>query len=333
VLCTAESIGTDKQSSPDDFSEAVSTMHGVLLVDKPEGITSNDVVRLIKWCVRPSKVGHSGTLDPAASGLLVILIGAGTRLLDYLDESRKRYRLTIRLGEETDTGDREGTVTRTADPSGITAERIEEVALQYHGVIDQVPPHFSAIKRGGVPLYKLARKGVFPDLPPRKVEIHSLALLKWEPPFADLDLVCSRGTYARSLARDMGRDLDVGARLEALRRTESGAFSVADAIRVEEIEARGAAAVSEHLIPMERALSHIPDLQVTVQEARKLMMGTGIAVSRARLPLSGPYQNQPGRVFKVTSGNSGLLILVRPEPKGTEVLIRPLKVFKTWSDD
>ncbi len=308
-------------------------MHGVLLVDKPEGITSSDVVRLVKRCVKPAKVGHSGTLDPAACGLLVILIGAGTRLLDYLDENRKGYRLTIRFGEETDTGDREGITIRTADPSHITTERIEEAAQQYRGVIDQVPPHFSAIKKGGVPLYKLARKGVFPELPPRKVEIHSLVLLKWEPPFADMDLLCSRGTYARALARDIGRDLEVGARLERLRRIKSGSFSVENAITVEEIRSRGAEAVSENLIPMDQALIHIPELQVTAQEARRLMMGAQIPVSRARLPAAGPSGDQPCRVLKVSSGDGGLLILVRPEPKGTELVIRPLKVFKTWGDE
>jgi tRNA pseudouridine55 synthase len=306
-------------------------MHGILLLDKPEGITSHDVVRLVKKCVRPAKVGHTGTLDPAATGLLVILLGAGTRLLDYLDERRKRYLLTIRLGEETDTGDREGTVIGTADPSFITAGKIEEVAQRYRGVIDQVPPHFSAIKKGGVPLYKLARKGVYPELPPRKIEIHALVMIKWEPPFVDLDLVCSRGTYARSLARDIGRDLEVGGRLENLRRTESGAFRVADAITVDEITCGGIDAVSEHLIPMSKALTHIPDLQVTAQEVRKLMMGAYIAISRSRLPVTN--HSQPSRVFKVSSGNGGLLILVRPEPRGTEVLINPVKVFKTWSEE
>ena len=146
-----------------------------------------------------------------------------------------------------------------------------------------------------------------------------------------MDLVCSRGTYARSLARDIGRDLEVGARLEKLRRTESGAFSVADAITVDEINLGGIDAVSERLIPMSRALTHIPDLQVTAQEVRKLMMGAHIAVSRSRLPSSD--HSQPGRMYKVSSGNGGLLILVRPEPKGTEVLILPVKVFKTWSEE
>ena len=200
-------------------------MHGILLVDKPEGITSNGLVQLVKRLVRPSKVGHSGTLDSAASGLMVLLLGAGTRALEYLDESRKTYLMQVLLGEETDTGDREGNVIRTGDSSSITRENIEQALLSQRGVIDQVPPHFSALKKQGVRLYKLARKGVFPELAPRKVEIFSLELLKWDPPFLDLEMVCSKGTYARALARDLGQELDVGARLEKLRRNHQRPFS------------------------------------------------------------------------------------------------------------
>ena len=155
----------------------------------------------------------------------MLLLGAGTRAVEYLDEGRKTYLMQVLMGEETDTGDREGNVIRTGDPSGITEEQIQQALHIRRGVIDQVPPHFSALKQEGVRLYKLARKGVFPELAARKVEIFSLELLKWNPPFLDLEMVCSKGTYARALARDLGQDLDVGARLENLRRNNQRSFS------------------------------------------------------------------------------------------------------------
>jgi len=305
-------------------------MHGILLIDKPEGITSNDVLRVIKKLLKPAKVGHSGTLDPAASGLMVVLIGAGTRALEYLDENRKTYELVVRLGEETDTGDRDGTVVRTGDASQLDLPRIQEVLDAYKGVLDQVPPHFSAIKKNGVPLYKLARKGVFPDLAPRKIEVFSLLVRNWEPPLLALELICSKGTYARSLARDMGRDLDVGGRLESLRRSGSGPFRVEDALRLDAIADGGREVIAQRLISLPRALSHIPDLQVTIAEVRRLMRGTEVIVPRARLQVADdPLAPQP-RLYKIVSGNDGLVILVRPEPRGTEISLRPAKVFNTW---
>lgn len=305
-------------------------MHGILLIDKPEGITSNDALRIIKKLIRPAKVGHSGTLDPAASGLMVVLIGAGTRALEYLDENRKTYELVVRLGEETDTGDRDGAVVRTGDPSGLDLPCIQEVVAGFKGVMDQVPPHYSAIKKNGVPLYKLARKGVFPELAPRKIEIFSLAVRNWDAPLLGLELICSKGTYARSLARDIGRDLNVGGRLESLRRIASGPFQVKDALGLDAIADGGKELISRRLISLARALSHIPDLQVTIAEVRRLMRGTEVIVPRGRLPVpDDPLEPQP-RLYKIVSGNDGLVILVRPEPKGSEISLRPAKVFSTW---
>ncbi len=307
-------------------------MHGILLVDKPEGITSNEVVRIVRSRIKPAKVGHTGTLDPAATGLMVLLIGAGTRVLDYLDESRKRYLMTVLLGEETDTGDREGVVIRKEDPSGISLAAIEEVLISYRGVLDQVPPHYSAIKKEGVPLYKLARKGIFPDLSPRVVEIFSLVVTGWSQPLLELDMICSKGTYARALARDIGNELGVGGRLENLRRTASGPFNVEDAMTLDEAAVGGAEAISRRIIDLTDALAHIPDLPVLPTEVRKLMQGAPVAVPRSRLALAGSAADKPARLFKIVSGNGGILILVRPEPKGADVSIRPVKVFHTWQE-
>jgi tRNA pseudouridine55 synthase len=304
-------------------------MHGILLVDKPEDMTSSHVVKILKHLVKPAKVGHTGTLDPAASGLLVLLIGAATRTLDYLDESKKRYKLTVRLGEQTDTDDRDGTVVRSEDPSAVTSDQIEQVLGAYTGVMDQVPPHYSAIKKNGVPLYKLARKGVLLPLEPRKVEIFSLEMGKWEPPFLDLELVCSKGAYARSLARDIGNDLGVGGRLERLRRTESGPFAVDDSMTVQDIDTGGVEIVSQNLISVPEALSHIPDLQISSPELRRILRGSPFTLARSRVPRSDLFCNRQSHLFKIVSGNGSVVILVRCEPKGTEVSVRPVRVFST----
>jgi tRNA pseudouridine55 synthase len=305
-------------------------MHGVLLVDKPEGITSNDVVGIVKRFVRPAKVGHTGTLDPAATGLVVILIGAATRALDYLNESRKEYRLTILLGEETDTDDRDGTVMRTADPSGVTSVRIDEVLAGYLSVFDQVPPRYCAIKKNGVPLYKLARKGVSVEVPARKVEVFSLVMVGWNTPLLELEMKCSKGTYARALARDIGRDLGVGGRLESLRRTASGPFRVQDALGLDEITTGGAATIRSRLIPLPSALAHIPDLPAFPAEIRRLMRGSPVNYSRSRFALLKQPTEGIARLLKIVSGNGDLIILVRPQPSGAEIALTPVKVFKAW---
>lgn len=307
-------------------------MHGILLVDKPEDMTSNDVVKILKRLVKPAKVGHTGTLDPAATGLMVLLLGAATRTLDYLDEGKKIYTLTVRLGEQTDTDDRDGTLIASSDPSGVTADRIEHVLEAYTGVLDQVPPHFSAIKREGVPLYKLARKGVFPPLEARKVEIFSLEMLRWEPPNLDLELICSKGTYARALARDIGLDLEVGGRLEKLRRTASGSFSVNDSLTLEEIAVGGREIVAAKLIGLAEALSHISDLQVSGPELRRILRGSAFTLPRARLHQD-LFSSRQSHLFKIVSGNGNVVILVRCEPKGTEIDVRPVRVFNALGND
>jgi len=307
-------------------------MHGILLVDKPEGITSNRLVGAVKKLVRPAKVGHSGTLDPAASGLMVVLIGQGTRTLDYLDESRKEYRLTVRLGEETDTDDREGKVIGTGDPSGIAPARIEEALESYRGVLDQVPPQYSALKKNGVPLYKLARQGIQTDVPARKVEVFSLILKKWAPPLLNLEMISSKGTYARSIARDLGRDLDVGGRLESLRRTASGPFKVEDALPLDDISFGGREVIEENLIALPEALAHIPELSVFPLEVRRLMRGTSVNVPRSRLAVLKPAADPQPRLFKIVSGDGDLIILVRPRPKGPDISLLPVRVFNTLSD-
>ncbi len=306
-------------------------MHGILLVDKPEGISAGKVVTIVKNRVKPAKVGHSGTLDPAATGLMVILIGGATRALDYLDENRKAYSMGVLLGEETDTCDREGTVTSTIDPSGVQLSDIRRALEKYSGVIDQIPPHFSALKKEGVPLYKLARQGVLVDLPPRKVEIFSLEIAAWNPPMLDLELVCSKGTYARSLARDLGRDLGVGARLESLRRTAGGVFRVERAVTLEAVSQGGRALIQEHLIGVPDALGHIPDFPLIPGQLSKLLLGNSVTVSRAGVPVSGVSPNAQRLLFKIVGDDGAVVILVRVQPQGPGVALQPIKVLSLRS--
>jgi tRNA pseudouridine55 synthase len=308
-------------------------MHGILLVDKPDGITSNDVVRGVKRLVKPAKVGHTGTLDPAATGLVVVTIGSATRALDYLDESRKEYKLTVRLGVETDTDDRDGKVTATSDPFAVTYEQVEDALVKYSGVVDQVPPQFAAVKKDGVPLYKLARRGIQTEIAPRKVEIYSICITGWAPPLVDLEMICSKGTYARALARDLGRDLGVGGLLQQLRRTASGSFRVERAFRLEDILAGGLQLVRENLVALPDALAHIPDIQATLAEIRKLMKGASVSVVRSRLPRPEDTPNMSRlALFKIVSGEGGLVILVRPQPDRNDMALLPARVFKMWEE-
>lgn len=208
---------------------------GILVVDKPDGLTSHDVVQKVRKVFGTRQVGHAGTLDPIASGVLILLIGSATRIAQYLQEDDKEYHLTLRLGIETDTQDITGQVMSEADPSEVRQEELEKALENYRGPFKQVPPSFSAIKRAGQPLYKLARKGVKIEVEPRDVQIRRLDLTDFELPRAALQVVCSKGTYMRTLCHDIGRDLGVGGCMESLVRVRSGAFALEEAISLDEL--------------------------------------------------------------------------------------------------
>lgn len=222
---------------------------GLLLIDKPPGLTSHDVVDGLRRMFRFRKVGHGGTLDPMATGLLVLLIGRGTRLFDRVMSADKTYEGVFRLGIETDTEDRDGTVTARRDPGRIPVERVEACLAARRGDQMQTPPMVSAIKRDGVPLYKLARAGQTVERKPRLIHIYEFSLLSYEPPDVGFRLACTRGTYVRTLCADIGRELGCGACLESLRRTVSGEFRVRDAIPVERLRALTRPELEALLIP------------------------------------------------------------------------------------
>jgi len=306
-------------------------MNGILLVDKPVGCTSHDVVQLVRKLVRPEKVGHSGTLDPAASGLLILAIGSATRAIEFLDDTRKTYVMTIHLGEETDTWDGEGQVVSVADASNVSLEEIQEVLPRYLGVVRQTPPHFSALKKNGIPLYKLARKGVFPSLEPREVEIFSLEIISWNNPLLALRMSCSRGAYARSVARDVGRELGVGGRLDSLRRTNSGPYDVQHAVGVNQIAVMGDEILAEKLMTLKQALAHIPTLSLTPSEIGRLLNGSVVLRKWGEVEGSQGPCWRSGSFFKALTSLEDYLIITVLEGHNDTFVIRPKKVLKVAS--
>ena len=212
------------------------TLHGYLVIDKPGGWTSFDVVARARRILGEKRIGHAGTLDPAATGVLPLAVGAATKTLEFLTDASKTYLAEITFGIETDSQDIEGRVTRISDASTLTADRVTAALHQMLGPQEQIPPMHSAIKIGGQKLYELARRGEEIARPPRPVTFYTLELCAWHPPVATVLIDCSKGTYIRSLARDLGESLGTGAYLSNLVRTRSGPFTLDDAITIAELE-------------------------------------------------------------------------------------------------
>ncbi len=248
---------------------------GVLVIDKPIGLTSHDVVQIIRRGTGIRRAGHTGTLDPRASGVLVVLIGPAVRLSEYVSASDKRYQATIRLGSSTDTYDAEGVVTKsTVSVEDITEEHFNEVLQEFVGEIEQVPPPFSAVKVKGKKAYEMAREGEEIDLTPRKIHVYSLEVLEWALPEVVIDVYCSSGTYVRSLANDLGNRLGCGAHLVGLRRTKSGRFTLRDAVPLRRLqEAFNAGDWYRYLIPAAEALADWPMVELNADEVELVRHG------------------------------------------------------------
>jgi len=211
--------------------------HGTILVDKPSGPTSHDIVEIVRHALGVRQVGHMGTLDPLATGLLLVGVGEATKLTPFLSGLDKTYECTARLGARSSTYDAMGTIETVADPVEVDRERIEEALEGFRGSIEQAPPPFSAVKVKGQPMYKYARRGEKVEPKPRRVRVHRFEIVNYAPPDLEIHLRVSSGTYVRSLVHDLGEKLDVGAYVSRLRRTAIGSFSVADAIAVHRLEA------------------------------------------------------------------------------------------------
>ncbi|OGO27734.1 MAG: tRNA pseudouridine(55) synthase TruB [Chloroflexi bacterium RBG_16_52_11] len=248
---------------------------GVLVVDKPVGLTSHDVVQVIRRGTGIRRAGHTGTLDPRASGVLVILIGPAVRLSEYVSASDKRYQATIRLGSSTDTFDAEGVVTASTNAwNNISEEQFDEILQKFVGEIEQVPPPYSAIKVKGRRAYEMAREGEEVELEPRKIHVYSLEVLEWAPPEVVIDVYCSSGTYVRSLANDLGSELGCGAHLIGLRRTKSGKFTLRDAVPLRRLqEAFNAGEWYRYLIPAAEALADWPMVELDADQVELIRHG------------------------------------------------------------
>ena len=281
---------------------------GVLLLDKPIGLSSNAALQRAKRLLNAAKAGHTGTLDPLASGLLPLCFGDATKFAQVLLDAPKRYAATVRFGETTTTGDAEGAVL-TSRPVTIDEAQLEQALSAFRGRIEQVPPRYAALKYEGRNYYEYARAGVEIPRVARPVEIHNLILVAWDPPLVVLDVGCSKGTYVRALAEDLGTALGCGAHLWALRRTTTGGFDVADAVTLETFESLPPAARVARLLSVDAPLADLPRLDLDLERARDILQGRHLAAVES----AGRYRAYAleGRFLGVVEVEAGRLMPVR----------------------
>ena len=279
---------------------------GILLIDKPTGPTSAEVVRILKKALRVKKIGHLGTLDPFASGLLPICLGAGTKLSPFLMAERKSYTGTLQLGVETDTLDCTGTVTTTAPVPDCTVPRLREVEQRFIGDSWQTPPMYSALKRKGVPLYKLARQGIEVEREPRRVQISHLALTRGEPPTIHFSVSCSKGTYIRVLAADIGQALNSCAHLTSLRRTVFGAFTIDQAAPLSQVQSPQPGQPLP-LLSLTRATQSYRTFLVSAPEAARIRQGQQAVLQTL------PATRAAGETARILSAERELVAVVVAE--------------------
>ena len=294
---------------------------GILILDKPPGISSMEAVRRIKRASRVRRVGHAGTLDPMATGVIPICIGRATRLMEYMLDSSKEYVGEVRLGISTDSYDAEGQITGRADPSGVRREAIEDTLNSFLGHIEQVPPMFSALKRKGKRLYELARQGIEVEREPRAMTVHSIRLADWNPPVATVRIECSRGFYMRSLAHDIGVRLGCGAHLKSLIRLRTGRFRIADAVSIEDAQRSFEnGSWPELLISPDSVLGDLRAIIVGERERASIQNGRPVPLSKDDSPSRADEQ------FRAYSLDGDFLAIMRLDAPSRRW--RPTKVFK-----
>ncbi|NUQ36573.1 MAG: tRNA pseudouridine(55) synthase TruB [Caldilineales bacterium] len=297
------------------MSEAAISPSGVLNIDKPAGLTSHDVVARVRRLSGVRRVGHAGALDPLATGVLLVCVGAATRIVEYLQAGRKTYAVQVRLGQRTDTYDAQGQVLSQAPVPALDAAALEQALAPFRGPGWQIPPMVSALKHKGRALYEYARQGEEIARTPRAMTVHHLEITQWQPPDLDLLVVCSPGFYVRSLAHDLGEALGCGGHVRQLRRLASGAWRVEDAIPLAELEQAGPA-WSDRLHSLKAALSMLPPLVLDDELAQRFVQGQ-------RLPLPAGAVAGDVRVFGV---DEQLLGIGRAEPE--QGRLSPHKIFQ-----
>lgn len=265
-------------------------VEGVLIANKEAGWTSHDVVAKVRKLLGEPKVGHAGTLDPSATGVLPLLVGRATKVAEYLIDWDKEYHATLRLGETTDTQDASGTVLTRVDPSHVTHDMLHEAIARFRGEQKQLPPMYSAIKVGGKPLYKVAREGKTIERAERTIVVHQLEVAAIHGRDVALRVVCSKGTYIRTLCADIGQVLGVGGHLLTLERRRVGPLSIDQALTIDEIaQGQSMGTIQRHLISLDQLLAQLPALVVTDEQAQHVLHGAPVSpVGIARLPFS-PY--------------------------------------------
>lgn len=277
---------------------------GFLVVDKPIGLSSHDVVGRVRRLFGTRKVGHTGTLDPFASGVLPVALGEATKGIQFLDEGMKRYQAELLLGRQTDSYDHTGVTTNELDCHGVNEQALLKVLDQFRGEQLQIPPMYSAVKKDGTPLYRLARKGIEIERAGREITIHALELIQCDFPKVVLDVVCSRGTYVRSLAHDIGLALGCGACLTALRRLASGPFQIEDALTLEEVAKRlESGAAEDILVPLEATLWHLPQVEMQASFVQRVRAGVIPRELAQALPAGNACLLEQGRIIAVASGD------------------------------
>lgn len=302
----------------------LSAVSGILVLDKPENYTSFSVVKEVQKLLGLNRVGHCGTLDPFATGVLVLCLNRATRIADQLLEQDKRYRFTIRFGFESDTLDRTGTIAAVYDGPPPSEAVLEECLASFRGTHEQQVPRYAAVRVGGRRLYAWSRKGIAIPRPRRKVTIHSLGLLAYRWPEAILEAHCSKGTYIRQLAADIGKTLQCGAYVNQLRRLASGPFVIAQAVSLEGLrEAREKACWQERVISMNQALGHLPLIRIDAPErVKRLQDGQVDPGLESELQQRFAGQTNPVRL---AAGNNELVALWWPRENGQKQ--RHLRVF------
>jgi len=292
-------------------------LNGIIVIDKPGNISSAGVVRFVKKTLNAAKVGHAGTLDPFAEGVLICCLNQATRLAGFLLHGKKKYAAALKLGEETDTQDFTGTIVSTGKPVDLAPQTIKNAFKKFEGPNKQLPPVYSALKHKGVPLYKLARRGDPMQKPARCVQIYNLTIQEIALPFIRFEVTCSAGTYIRTLCADIGKFLGCGGHLSALKRLESSGFTLNQAISMPELEKlRNSTKLSERIIRMADALPDMPQFLADTQLAEKIRHGQMISTGDLTGANGNGATHSPGSEIKIVDWDGDLIAILKLSKPG-----------------